>query len=171
MNRFQAMEELLKKHKFNKERIGFIENHLRRFKAESFEDYIQYRMFSTDHLGAAPKFIMEGDEEVAQLNNVELTAQEYRDKCKRDYENAKTELEKELRELKYYTSVIDDALDMLENMNEKYGIIVKRYYIYRNRMEDIADSIHISRSRCYEMSKEAVRWMIRIVYGNNVVGI
>ncbi|MCX7710059.1 MAG: hypothetical protein N2484_09430 [Clostridia bacterium] len=171
MEGFKLMEDTLKKHKFHKERIIFLENHLKRLCPESYDDYIEYKMFSPDCLGAAPKFFMDKGEEVAQLNNVESTAEEYKEKCLKEYHQAKMEIEREISRLRYCTSIIEDALNMLEGVNEKYGVIIKRYYIHKNRMEDIADSMHISRSRCYEMCKEAVKWMTRIVYGGNAVAI
>lgn len=171
MESFKRVEDALKKYKFDKERIGFLENHLKRLKPESHDNYIEYKMFSPGYSGAGPKFVMEGGEEVAQLNHVEATAQEYREKCLEEYEQARLELEKEIKRLRFSTTIVEDGLTMLESINEKYGVIVKRYYINRNRMEDIADAMHISRSRCYELGKEAVKWLVRIIYGNNFPGV
>lgn len=51
---------------------------------------------------------MERGIEVAELNKVEETACEYKQKCEKEYNIAKTEIEKELKELEYYTALVED---------------------------------------------------------------
>lgn len=168
MNRNKIIESLLKKHKFNKERIIFLEHHLKRFSPEVHEDYIEYKMFAPGYSGDTPKFVLDLGVEVAQLNKVEETACEYQAKCSKEYNDAKVETEKELKMLRYYTEVIEDGLNTLRRINEKHWIILDKYYINNYRMEDIAEMIHVSRSRCYDMCKEGIKWMTALIYGENI---
>lgn len=79
------------------------------------------------------------------------------------------EIEEELEFLRYMTGVIDDALGIIRYMDEKYVLILKSYFIDHLSMEDIADSIHMSRSRCYELCREAVGCLDRVVYGDRAL--
>jgi hypothetical protein len=165
LDRYKFVENLLRKQKFNKERIVFLENHLKRIMPESHEDYIEYRMFAQRYSGGTPKFILNGGEEVAQLNNVEETASEYRENCDNEYSVAIFEIEKELKMLRYYTEVVEEGMDTMKRVYEKHWDVIDHYYINNRRMEEIAERVHVSRSRGYAMCKEGIRWMARLIYG------
>ncbi len=165
MNELQKLEDALKKYKYNKARLGFLENQLKHLVPETHEDYIMSRAYRPGLSGATPVFVIENDEEVAMLNKIEETACEYRTKCRTNYSQARTETQEELTQLNYQVSIVEDGLRLLESINLKYKVIIERHYINSVRMEDIAENMHISRSRCYELCKEAVAWMSRVVYG------
>lgn len=167
MNGLQKIEDTLRKYKYNKARLSFLESQLKRLVPETHEDYIMSKAFKPGQIGAAPIFIIENNAEVAMLNRVEETAGEYRTKCQTNYSQAKTETQKEYNQLNYMVSIVEDGLNLLENINLKYKIIIEKHYINSVRMEDIAENMHISRSRCYELCKEAVLWMTKVVYGEN----
>lgn len=160
------VEELLRKYKYDKARVSFLKCQMERFTPETHNDYIECKMFEPGFGGSTPRFIMEGGREVAALNKVEETAQEYRVKCEKEYENARAETQREIKELAYRIAIVEDALHMLEGINGKFRVIIESYYIYGTRMEDVADSIHVSRSRCYEMCKEGIKLMTRLIYGD-----
>lgn len=167
MDNFFRMEELLKKHKYNKARMIFLEYQLKRLTPETHEDYIMSKAYKPGHSETAPLFVMEAGEEIALLNKVEETAYKYKEKCSSDYNTVWSETQNEILQLKYYITIVEDGMGILERINTKYKTVIEMYYINSSRMEDIADCIHISRSRCYELCKEAVRWMARVVYGEN----
>lgn len=167
MDKFARMEELLKRHKYNKARMIFLENHLKRLTPENHDDYIQGKVYRNGHSESAPLFVMEAGEEIALLNKVEETAYEYKEKCQSNYNTARYETENELLQLKYSINMVEDGLDIIDRIQKKYKTVIEMYYINNSRMEDIADCIHISRSRCYELCKEAVGWMANVVYGEN----
>lgn len=160
-----SMEELLKKYKLYKERAAFLEKHLEGLAPETHKDFIEYRMFSSGYTGTAPKFIMEDEEEVAELNKVESTAFEYREKCEREYHEARNQIESELSELRYCISIIEDGLDTIERIDSKYRTIIERYYVKGNRIEDIAHFLGMSRSGCYKLCKESIKQMERLIFG------
>lgn len=167
MDGLQRIEEILKKYKYNKVRVVFLENQMKRLTPEAYDDYIVSRAYKQGIPESAPIFVKEKDEEVALLNKVEETACEYKAKCRSDYLNARKETLNEIMQLNYLVSMVEDGLDLLESINLKYKIVIEKYYINNSRMEDIADHMHISRSRCYELCKEAILWMTRLVYGEN----
>ncbi|MCX8132015.1 MAG: hypothetical protein N3I35_18200 [Clostridia bacterium] len=166
MSKMRETEVLLRGYKLNKERIIFLENQLKRLTPESHEDYIEYRMYEHGYSGASPMFVMENGIEVAKLNKVESTACEYRRKCETEYRDANKEMEKELKKLRFNTSIIEESIEVLNRINAKYKIIIESYYINNVRMEDVADSIHIGRSRCYVLCKEALKYMARVIFGS-----
>lgn len=155
----------MKKNKTYKARINFLRNHLMNFSPEAYRDYIESRMYGRGYSGAEPRFVMEMGAEVAQLNKVEKTADEYRRRCEKEYADARAELELELKKLNFYVALIDDGMDTLKRINEKYGIVVEGYYISNTSIEAIADSIHLSRTRCYELRREGISCMADIIYG------
>lgn len=85
------------------------------------------------------------------------------------FENCNTaacfEMTKELELLRYITGVVEDGLDVLDLLDEKYKAILEQHYLERIRMEEIADCMHISRSRCYDLCREAVVWLDKVVNG------
>ena len=167
MDKLTRMEDLLKKHKYNKARMIFLENHLKRLTSENHDDYIQSKAYKAGRSESAPLFVMEAGKEIALLNKVEETAYEYREKCQSNYDTARSETESELQQLKYSVNIVEDGLDIVGRVHKKYKTVIEMYYINSSRMEDIADCIHISRSRCYELCKEAVGWMASVVYGED----
>lgn len=167
MKRAEKVGELLKKYRYNKARLVFLENQLKRLVPESHEDYIESRAFKPGDSGNAPLFVMEGGEEIAALNKIEETAYEYRDRCRSNYRSARLETRNEMLRLSYSVSIVEDGLEILDRVNGKYKTVIEKYYIGGGRMEDIADELHMSRSRCYDLCKEAVRWLARVVYGEN----
>lgn len=168
MNSIYKIETLLRDYRLGKARISILENQIKRLVPEAHEDYIEYRMYERGYSGATPKFIIEQGKEVAELNKVEATALEYKKKCQKEYREAKREMEKELKELIYNTSIVEDCMEILYRINEKYKKIIEGYYINNVRIEDMADSMHISRSRCYELCKEALRCLSRVIFGDRV---
>ncbi len=163
----QRTEDILKKYKYNKVRLKFLEHQLQRMVPETHDDYIISKAYRTGPPEDAPVFIMENNDEAARLNKVEETACEYRTKCHTNYLQAKAETQAEFNQLNYLVSIVEDGLHLLESINLKYKVIIEKHYINSVRMEDIADNMHISRSRCYELCKEAVIWMAKVVYGEN----
>ena len=93
-----------------------------------------------------------------------------KEKQTKSNENSGGELEgvdKELAQIRYLTETIDTSLELVREFNERYKIILESFYIHKVRMEDIAEMIHTSRSRCYELCKEALGFMARIVFGED----
>ena len=166
MDTVKSVKELLSKHRYNKARVAFLENQIKKIVPETHDEYIEYRMFEGGYTGETPMFVMERGEEVSRLNKVEATSQEYRKNCEKEYGKALKETEEELKKLKYFTMIIEEALEVLDRLDMKYKAIIEGYYINTSRMEDIAQSIHISRSRCYDLRKEAIKCMARIIYGD-----
>lgn len=166
LDRMEVVGEMLRKYKFNKERMKFLQNQIKRLTPETHKDYIECRMFSPGQWEETARMVMEDGEEVALLNKVELTAEEYKRKCEKAYKDAKNEIENELRSLEYYTAIVEDGLETLDRISNRYKYIVEEYYIKNKSMEDIACSIHVSRSRCYEICKEGVKLVARVIYGH-----
>ncbi|MCX7710058.1 MAG: hypothetical protein N2484_09425 [Clostridia bacterium] len=90
---------------------------------------------------------------------------EYRSAIQIDYGALVPEMEFELKRLKYSTGLVEDALDILDGLDRKQKMVVERFYISGHRMEDIAYDVHISRSRCYELCKEALEVLENVIYG------
>ncbi len=165
MDSYKLIEKALKDYKFNKGRIGFLKNQLDNITPETYNEYIEGAMFIPGYSGAVPKFISEGGREVCQLNKVEETSVNYRGGCSDMYIKAVNEIKKELSVLRFYTLIVDDSLTVLEKINPKYKIIIERYYISSESMDNVASMIHLSRSRCYNLCKDAIQYMARIVFG------
>lgn len=169
MSRYEIIEGLLKKYKYNNARKKFLECQLKHLTLEGHNEYNTGEMYKSDYSGVILKFILDNKEEDAKLNKVEETVEQYKDRCYKEFLEAREETENELKELNYYITLVEDGLNMLEIENEKYKLIIEGYYINNSSMENIADSIHISRSRCYELRKEAVKWITMVMYGNNAL--
>lgn len=71
----------------------------------------------------------------------------------------------ELEQIKDSLELVDVALTILKDYNERYRVILENHYIKGVRMEDIAETIHTSRSRCYELCKEALTHMANMIFG------
>lgn len=162
---FEAIIEMLREYTVNKDRISFLENCMRHLTPEIDSEYIESRMFSKGDSGKTSKFIIVGGEEVSKLNKVEETAQIYSIICDKEYRHGVYENINELKELNFITRMIESTLEIIGRSHKRYKIILERYYINNESMEEIAESLHLSRSRCYELCKEAVSYMVKLVYG------
>ncbi len=78
-------------------------------------------------------------------------------------------VETDLERLKFMKEILDDALYMLKVTDERGYNVVYRHYVHGVRMEDIADSLHICRSRCYELGKKAIRDMSDFIFNTALV--
>lgn len=165
MKEFDSMIKMLTEYRVNKERIEFLERHVKHFAAETYKDYIEGKMLAPGHSGKTLKMIEYNNEEVAQLNKVEETAVSYCCECENDYKDSVKSIMNEISRLKYSVSIIEDCLEIIGKTHERYKVLLEKYYIQEVSMEDIAEMLHLSRSRCYELCKEAVKHMVRIVYG------
>lgn len=165
MDNSKLIEKALKDYKFNKGRISFLKNQLDNITPETYNDYIEGTMFVPGYSGAVPKFISEAGREVCRLNKVEETSVNYKNDCSDMYIKAVNEIKKELSVLRFYTLIVEDSLAVLEKINPKYKIIIERYYVNSESMDNVAKMIHLSRSRCYNLCKDAVQYMARIVFG------
>lgn len=81
--------------------------------------------------------------------------------------DGREKMEKELSQLRHLLDVVDTSLEMVGDFSKRYKIIIESRYLKNVRMEDLADMTHISRSRCYELCKEAVAYMAKIAFGEN----
>ena len=162
---FEAITKLLREYTISKERISFLENRIKHLTPEAHSDYIESKMFASGYSGKTTKYMVVGKEEVAKLNKVEETAETYKSNCDREYRKAVSEIMEELLRLKYMALMVEDSLESIGRLHERYKILLERYYINNESMEEIAESLHLSRSRCYELCKEAVRYMAKLLYG------
>lgn len=165
MEQIKLIEKLLKNYEYNKVRIVFLQNQRQRLRSEESSEYIQSKMFNGGFSGGITKFLIENNEEIAKLNIVEATADNYKERIQKEYKEALYELDQELNALKYNNAIVDDSMELLKGINEKYYDILRKNYIYKCTMENIADSMHISRSRSYELRKAALRLIVKIVFG------
>ena len=76
------------------------------------------------------------------------------------------EMSEELSRLRYLMNTIEESIFMVNEIDKRYKTIIQKYYIYNVRMEDIAELLHLSRSRCYELFKESLQAMSKIMFGN-----
>ncbi len=143
MSRYTAVEKLLKSYRLNEARILFIEGRIKRL------------AFSEE-----PGAMRVSDEEVHE------TEEEYGRELR-----MKMSLQKELKSLRLMQGVAEDALNMLEQVDERYRAIINDYYIKSCRMEDIAEKMHISRSKCYELCGEAAEMLSKVLAGEGEVYI
>lgn len=169
MKELKLIEDLLKKYEYNKVRIVFLQNQKQRVKTEESSEYIKSKMFRRGFSGSIPKLVFDRGEEIAKLNQVEETAINYKEKIQEEYNRAMQEMDKEIKQLQYTIEIIDDSLELLKTINEKYHEILQKNFIHKCNMEDIADSMHMSRSRCYELRKSALELVVRIVFGDGAL--
>lgn len=162
---FEAITKMLRDYSINRERISFLEIRIKHLTPEAHSDYIESKMFANGHSGKTIKHIVVGGEEVTQLNKVEETAENYASMCDKDYGHAISEIKEELKKLKGMTIIVEDLLEIMGRSHKRYRAILERYYINNESMEEIAESLHLSRSRCYELCKESVKYMAKLFYG------
>lgn len=163
------MEKILREYRVNKQRISFLENQIRRMTPELDKDYIESKMFARGHSDKTLKLAIVKGEEVAVLNNVEETADNYRLHCENEYREAINCLRNEIFRLHNAVYIVEDSLDALGESNEKYRTLLEKYYLQGESMEEIAEILHLSRSRCYELCKKAVEYMEMVVFGTSSI--
>lgn len=165
MNDYAAIEKILREYRLNKARINFLESQINHLTPEAYTDYIESRMFSHKFTENAPKFQIYQGMEISQLNDVEETSVNYKANCISQYDRAIHNMKKEICALKYMTLIVENSLEILEKTAKKYKTFIERYYIENESMESIAESMHLSKSRCYVLCKDAVKYMYKIVNG------
>jgi DNA-directed RNA polymerase specialized sigma subunit len=165
MRKLGSVEKLLLEYRFNKERVGFLEKQLSRLTPEADSDYIESKMFSPGNSGKTLCININNNEEVVMLNKVEETAENYSLNCLSEYKRSLKSIREEVTKLKSLVAVVEDSLNILEKSHGKYKLILEKYYIDKENMEDIAEIIHLSSSRCYGLCKEAVKYLERVIYG------
>lgn len=165
MKELDSIVKMLAEYRFNKERIDFLERHVKRFTPETHVDYIESKMYGPGYSGKTLKMAVVNNEETALLNKVEETAENYRHDCENDYKNSVRSILREISRLKYLVSTVEDSLEIIGKSHQKYKALLEKYYIYGENMEDIAEELHLSRSRCYGLCKEAIKYMVRMVGG------
>jgi hypothetical protein len=138
MNNVSLLEEMLKNYSHSSKRIVFLENQ-KKLLCQKPNDGLCVSGTNSSR-------------------DTEILVNEFSEKM--------SKMEGELEKLKYFKNIIDLCLKMINDMDEKYNIIIYKYYILNVRMEDIAAMLHISRSRCYSLCKEAIVEMSKIVFGN-----
>ncbi|GMQ57448.1 hypothetical protein AN1V17_18430 [Vallitalea sediminicola] len=169
MKYINLIEDLLKNYEYNKVRVTFLRNQIQRLSSEEENEYIRSKMLKGEYSGKVTRFVIEKGKEVAILNHVEATADNYKEKIEEEYKMVLREIEQEIKQLSYDISIIDDSLELIKGINEKYYIILKQNYVHKCPMEIVAESMHMSRSRCYELRKQAVELIVRIVYGERLL--
>lgn len=85
---------------------------------------------------------------------------------KKEYSEKINEMRKEYSQLKYLKDTLEDSICMASEIDERFKIIIHKYFLNNVRMEDIADHLHISRSRCYELYKKSLTTISKIMFGN-----
>lgn len=168
MKQDNSIAKMLREYRMNKERINFLENRIKRFSPELNTDYTEYiesKMFTHGHWDKTLKLAVVNGEEVAVLNNVEETAENYRLDCENEYGKTLNSFKKEITRLLNCVYIVEDSLEVMGKYHEKYKVILESYYIRGESMEDIAENLHLSRSRCYELCKKAVEYMDSVVFG------
>lgn len=169
MKYIKLIEDLLKNYEYNKVRVTFLRNQIQRLSSEEENEYIRSKMLKGGYSGKVTRFVIENCKEVATLNHVEATADNYKEKIEEEYKMVLREIEQEIKQLSYDISIIDDSLELIKGINEKYYIILKQNYVHKCPMEIVAESMHMSRSRCYELRKQAVELIVKIVYGERLL--
>ncbi len=159
------IEKILREYRVNKQRISFLENQIRHMTPELYQDYIESKMFVRGSSDKILKLAVVNGEEVAVLNTVEETADNYRRHCENEYREAVNSIKKEISRLHNSVCIVEDSLDALGESNEKYRTLLEKYYLQGESMEEIAEILHLSRSRCYDLCKKAVQYMEMVVFG------
>lgn len=165
----KLIEDLLKNYEYNKVRVAFLRNQIQRLTSEEANEYIRSKMLQGGYSGKVTRFVMEKNREVAKLNQVEATADNYKEKIQEEYKMALHEIDQEIKQLSYDIGIVDDSLELIRGINEKYYKILHKNYVHKCPMENVADSMHISRSRCYELRKQALELIVRIVFGERLL--
>ena len=154
MNDITLIEEMLKKYSSNNLRIIFFEK--------------QKKIISENSKNLTPdsnSFAYEKSnfDNTQDMEVLESLAHEFSYKVK--------DLEKELAILKYLNNTIDNCLDMLKTIDERYSFILEKHYIHNVRMELISEMMHISRSRCYDLCKKGIFNLSDIIFGRKKLDV
>jgi DNA-directed RNA polymerase specialized sigma subunit len=165
MKKNDSIAKMLREYRVNKERIDFLENQIRHYSPEAYSDYIESKMYAPGYEDKILKLAVVNGEESAVLNKVEETAGNYRQECDREYKKNIKCFKNEIANLQRSVYIVEDSLMAMGKSHENYRTLLERYYIQGESMEDIAEYIHISRSRCYELCKKAVEYMGNVVFG------
>ncbi len=80
--------------------------------------------------------------------------------------NKLSNIKHELNNTKYIYRMLEDFMNLLKMTDKKSYTVMEKHYIHKVRMEDIADILYISRSRCYEIRKNAIFKMSKYVFGD-----
>lgn len=149
MNNIDLLEQLLKEYSYLNQRIKFMEK-------------LQKNYFEITSGNNKSKRDLIYNKKDFSLNKSHLDKQ---DIIIEDIIDKINYVENELERLKYIKRITDDCLEMLKSTNERYYKVVEKYYIHKVRMEDIAVMLYISRSRCYEICKNAIKEMAEFMFG------
>jgi len=162
MNNTKMMENMLEKYRYYKSRNIFLEKEKRRLIRDVMENDsgknsagLSVISFKTTNWEMKEKTTVYGNE---SSNNELEKVQDLKIKV----------IENEISQNNYLVEIIEDSLKMIGEYNERYKILIEGYYIKKIRMEDIAQMTHTSRSRCYELCKEAVACMSKIIFGERL---
>lgn len=165
MNKLNEVEKLLKEYKINSARIIFIENQITRMSYE-------VSGAQTENLPSGSGFVLSlslGAFTPGRASTKQSVVNEsfcvYGPANEIDYGMLVREMETELKGLKYRVGLVEDALGILQGLDRKQKVIAERFYIAGDRMEEIACDVHMSRSRCYELCKEALEVLENVIYG------
>lgn len=163
MNKNSLIQNYFKEYKFNKARIHFLQNQIMRLsdRPDPIPKSAEKSVASTVKEEGGHTMIPHYYPELRSAFQVRESESVYSDQNG----NVVLELEQELNLLRTITGIVEDSLNMLEEIDRKYRVIIEEHYINGNRMENVADIIHISRSRCYDLRSEAIRWVARVVFG------
>lgn len=168
MENIKRIEKLLKNHEYKKVRVEFLLSQKERLSSEDANEYIRGKMLKGGYSGSIPKFMIKEYGEIAKLNHVEETADNYQVKIEEEYKKAIKEIDHEINTLKFQIGLMEEALNLLKRMNEKFFMIIQKRYLYNCTMENIAESMHLSRSRCYELRKSALEFLTKIICGEQM---
>lgn len=159
MSSVKTMEEMLEKYCYHKSRSIFLEKEKRML----MQSYPEERMFHSDFFDKYTKIDNGNKRGKAQENKHSISIDDFE-----KFRNQKIKkIDNELSQSNYQIEIIDDSLNMIKEYNERYKIVIEGYYIKKIRMEDIAEMTHTSRSRCYELCKEAIAHMAKMVFGDS----
>lgn len=73
--------------------------------------------------------------------------------------------EKELSSLYKSINIVEEALNVLKDVNENYHLIISEHFINHVRVEDLEEMLGLSRSRCYELRKRSIEELTVILMG------
>ncbi len=93
---------------------------------------------------------------------------EYLNKAKDEIAIELHSIQNEMPKITYLLGKVDLALAMVAGYDEKYKLIIESFYIKKIRMENISDSMHISRSSCYEIKNKAISYMAKVIFGATI---
>lgn len=167
-NKYDAVESVLRQFKLNKARIGFLEKHLDRLNIGPDENDIFHGMLTDVRYSNLSEIVFKDRIGLKFKDTVEETAVAYCDDGISRNDTAAVILKKELALLGYVTGMIEDALNLVEKVDSRYRTIIEQHFINNMRMEEIADRIHLSRTTCYELRREALRSFTGVLCGEEL---